>query len=330
MSVSYELARCIVCGGADTRELASADDVRREVESLWAHHSKRLRPDTPPPHLMDRVAFSQRPPLRLVRCATCGLVYRNPVERPEELEEIYGDENPTREVMQALHDTQRASYVAQVRRLTSVAGKRGNGVEIGSYVGAFLSAAREDGWRFAGVDVNARANQFTRALGFEVHDGPIESLDPDRRTDVVAIWNCLDQLADPPSAIRASRRHLTAGGLLALRVPNGACYAAFRPLLDSPLSFVARGWLAQNNLLGFPYRFGFTPSSATRLVEQLGFEVVRIVGDVLVPIADEWTRPWAAIEERALKRVGQVAAWLSPRDKPLAPWFELYARASDT
>ena len=328
VSASYELTRCIVCEGADTRELACADDVRGEIELLWAHHSRRLRPDTPPPNLMDRVAFSQRPPLRVVRCTSCGLVYRNPIERPAELEHIYGRESPTTEVMQALHDTQRASYAAQAKRLTSVAGRCGSGIEVGSYVGAFLAAARTEGWQFAGVDINECANHFTRALGFEVHDGPIESLDPNRRVDAVAIWNCLDQLADPPSAIRAARRHLRVGGLLALRVPNGACYAALLPLPDSPLSFVAREWLAQNNLLGFPYRFGFTPASAGRLVEKLGFEVVRVVGDVLVPIADEWTRPWAALEERALKRVGHVAARMSFGDRPLAPWFELYARVT--
>ena len=327
MSTAYELARCIVCDGADVAELASAEAVRDEVEWLWAYHTRRLRPGTPPPYLMDRVAFSQRPPLRVVRCSACGLVYRNPVERPSELEEIYGEEAPTRAVMQALHDTQRASYAAQARRLTTVAGRRGTGIEVGSYVGAFLAASRDDGWKFAGVDVNECANQFTRSLGFDVHDGTIESLDRDRRADVVAIWNCLDQLADPAAAIRASRTHLASGGLLALRVPNGACYAALRPLLDSPIGAIARAWLAQNNLLGFPYRHGFTPASATQLVERLGFAVVRIVGDVLVPIADRWTRPWAALEERVIKRVGTAAARLTPGDRPLAPWFELYARA---
>jgi SAM-dependent methyltransferase len=326
VSTAYELARCIVCGGADTRELSSADDVRDEIEALWAHHANRLRPDTPPPHLMDRVAFSERPPLRVVRCVSCGLVYRNPVERASELSKIYVDDCPAPDVMQALHDTQLASYASQARRLTSVAGRRGSGLEVGSYVGAFLAAARDEGWQFAGVDINEYTNRFTRGLGFEVLDGAIETVEA-RRVDVVAIWNCLDQLADPPSAIRAARTHLGAGGLLALRVPNGACYAALRPLLDGPLSFVARNWLAQNNLLGFPYRFGFTPASLTRLVKQNDFEVVRIVGDVLVPIADEWTRPWAALEERALKRLGKVAARVSPGDKELAPWFELYARA---
>jgi 2-polyprenyl-3-methyl-5-hydroxy-6-metoxy-1,4-benzoquinol methylase len=276
---------------------------------------------------MDRVAFSQHAPLRVVRCTQCGLVYRNPVERAQELADIYMDTAPTTEVMEALHATQRAAYSAQAARLTAAFGRRGVGVEVGSYVGAFLAAAREAGWQFAGVDVNACANEFTRSLGFHVHDGPIESLSTDRRADVVAIWNCLDQLADPASAIRSARAHLAAGGMLALRVPNGACYAAMRPLLSTRLAPVARAWLAQNNLLAFPYRFGFTPGSATRLVERLGFRVERVVGDVLVPIADRWTRRWATVEERVVKRVVGLAARASRGERTLAPWIEVYARA---
>jgi len=328
MSVAYELARCAVCESADARELAAPGDVRAEVEALWAFHTRRLRPDTPPAHLMDRVAFSQQAPLRLVRCAACGLVYRNPVERARELEMSYEDENPTSERIRALHDTQRAAYAAQAARLTRVFGRTGAGIEVGSYVGAFLASARDAGWRFSGVDVNACTNRFTRALGFDVHDGPIESLDANRRADVVAIWNCLDQLADPAAAIRAARTHLAPGGMLAVRVPNGACYAAIRPLLAGPFAPLAREWLAQNNLLGFPYRFGFTPAALGRLVERLGFRVEYVVGDVLVPIADQWTRPWAVVEERAVKRAMLGLARGSWGNRVLAPWFELYARVA--
>lgn len=328
MTTTYELARCAVCGEAGATEIADADDTRAEVESLWSFHSRRLRPDTPPVHLVDRVAFSQRAPVRVVRCDTCGLVYRNPVERPLELETIYDDAELSAEVLKDLHDTQRASYAAQARRLTRVFGRTGSGIEVGSYVGAFLAAAREEGWQFRGVDVNADANCFTRSLGFQVHDGTIESLSDDVQVDVVAIWNCLDQLADPASAIRAARRHLGEGGMLALRVPNGACYAALRGHLGGRAGWVAKEWLAQNNLLAFPYRFGFTVGSLTRLVEQLGFRVVHVTGDVLVPIADKWTKPWAAVEERVLKRaVGAVVARVSRGDRIWAPWLELYARA---
>lgn len=326
MSVAYELARCAVCGEADARELASSDDVRAEVEALWAFHSARLRPRTPPEQLMDRVAFSQHAPLRLVRCRLCGLVYRNPVERKTELREAYTDSSPTTERMRALHATQRASYATQARRLADVFGRRGSGIEVGSYVGAFLAAARERGWQFAGVDVNACANSFTRSLGFHVHDGTLESLDNDARVDVVAIWNCLDQLPDPVTTLHAARERISPGGMLAIRVPNGACYAALRPLLSTPAASLAREWLAQNNLLGFPYRFGFTPSSLERVLSRLGFRVERVVGDVLVPIGDEWTRRWARVEERLVKQFGGIAARVPVADRALAPWIEVYAR----
>jgi 2-polyprenyl-3-methyl-5-hydroxy-6-metoxy-1,4-benzoquinol methylase len=323
LTISYELARCTVCGGADSRELASPDEMKAEVEALWAFHSRRLRPETPSSQLMDRVAFSQHAPLRVVQCTACGQVYRNPVERTRELAAAYEDESPTTERMRALHDTQRTSYASQAARLTRVFGRRGSGVEVGSYVGAFLTAARESGWQFSGVDVNACANRFTRSLGFDVHDGPLESLDRDRRVDVVAIWNCLDQLADPMATIRAARAHLAPGGMLAVRVPNGACYAALRPKLRGPLAPLARQWLAQNNLLAFPYRHGFTPGSLARMVTRLGFRVEHVTGDVLVPIADCWTRRWALIEERVMKAGMGVVARLAPG---IAPWFEMYAR----
>ena len=328
MSVSYELARCAVCGEADAQELASSDDIRVEVEGLWAFHSARLRPRTPPSQLMDRVAFSQHAPLRLVRCRQCGLVYRNPVERATELEEAYTDSSPTTERMRALHDTQRSSYAAQAGRLAETFGRRGSGLEVGSYVGAFLAAARERGWQFAGVDVNACANAFTRSLGFHVYDGTLESLHDTTPVDVVAIWNCLDQLPDPMATLRAGRDRLSPGGMIAVRVPNGACYAALRPLLATRLAPMARAWLAQNNLLGFPYRFGFTPSSLDRALTRLGFTVERVVGDVLVPIGDEWTRRWARVEERALKLVGTAVARAPIHDRATAPWVEVYGRLS--
>ena len=245
---TYELARCLVCSSAESDEILSAEDAKAEIEELWAYHARRLDPAVPPTNLMDRVAFSQRAPLRLVRCCDCGLVYRNPVERATELDAIYREDGPDGTVLRALHETQRSAYDAQAERLTEIFGRRGSGIEVGSYVGAFLAAARDAGWQFAGVDVNAGTNAFTRSLGFQVDDGTIESLDPERHVDVVAIWNCLDQLPDPAGAVRAARAHLSDGGMLALRVPNGACYAAFRPLLRGPFAGIAREWLARLSL----------------------------------------------------------------------------------
>lgn len=332
-SPAYELARCLVCGSTDGRAVADSDDVRTEVEALWAFHTRRLRAQTPPTHLTDRVAFSQHAPLRLVECNVCGLVYRNPVERARELDEAYAGDEPAVEVLAALHDTQRDAYRAQARRLTRAAGGRvGAGLEVGSYVGGFLAAAREVGWRFEGVDVNEVATRFARSRGMRVHLGTIEELAGDRafesRFRAVAFWNCFDQLADPRSATMAARRLLAPKGVVALRVPNGAFYARVRRLLSTAAAPAARLLLAHNNLLSFPYRYGFGPSSITRLLGDCGFRVERIFGDVLVPIADRWTRAWAAVEERVVKAILTPLARANGRIG-LAPWIEVYARSED-
>jgi len=327
LSPAYELARCPVCNGADSRELAGADDVREEIEALWAFHTRRLRDDTPPERLTDRLAFSQAPPLRLVQCARCETVFRNPRERAFDVKETYEDETPTLEALQALHDTQRASFEAQASRLTDVVGKPGRGLEVGSYAGAFLHTAKQFGWRFEGLDVNESANEFVRSLGHHVTSGDLTSFRTRQPFDAVAIWNCFDQLPDPRVAARAARALLEPHGVLAIRVPNGAFYAAVRRRLDGVAGPVARALLAHNNLLGFPYRHGFTVRSLTLLLEDTGFDVVRTHGDALVPIADEWTRGWAAAEERMVKTAMKALAAL---DTDGAPWFEVYARARES
>ena len=182
-SPAYELTQCVACGSNDSREIADAEEVRREVELLWAFHGRRLRPATPPERLMDRVAFSEHPPFRVVECARCGLVYRNPIERAYELDSIYADATPSPDLLRGLHETQRRAYRVQARRVLRALGRRGSGLEIGSYVGAFLAAAREVGLQFEGLDVSAEMNCFTRTLGFTVHDGDLESLHDDRPVD---------------------------------------------------------------------------------------------------------------------------------------------------
>jgi hypothetical protein len=81
--------------------------------------------------------------------------------------------------------------------------------------------------------------------------------------------------------------------------------------------------LAQNNLLAFPYRWGFTVESLNRLLSHTGFDVITIHGDALVTTSDRFTRIWARVEETVIK--SSVAAF--SRHLPAhAPWLEILAR----
>ncbi len=326
-SIAYELARCHVCGGADTDEVADADEVRAEVEALWAFHTRRVAGATPPEKLLDRAAFSEPPPVRVVRCRGCGLVYRNPQERAEELAEIYeADAGVGDDVLRALFENQRRSYRAQARRLTRIADAAGSGLEVGSYVGAFLDAARSRGWRFEGVDVNQGASRFARAQGLTVTIGTIDEVPAARRFDAVAVWNCLDQLPDPRHVIQRARSLLARGGIVAVRVPNGEAYARWRDAAEGGRTApIARAVLAHNNLLTFPYRYGFTLRSLRRLLRDAGLGITHVYGDTLVPVADEHTRTWARVEERAVKGMLRALRTLRLTPATALPWLEVYA-----
>ena len=172
----------MVCGHARSTVLAEFEDIRAEVEALWEYHERRLRTGTPPERLMDRVAFSERPPYRLVQCTDCGLVYRNPAEREHELRAIYAREAPAPEVMRTLHETQLTAMRRQASALRRILGRTGSGLEVGSYVGAFLAAGREEGLQFEGLDINPDVNDFVRSLGFAAHDGDLDTFAPKNRS----------------------------------------------------------------------------------------------------------------------------------------------------
>lgn len=319
----FEMAPCPACGAERCDELASADDLRRELEAVWSFHMRRLRAGLPVRNLVDRTVFSQDPPLRLAACGECGTVHRNPREAEEAATELYEEEELDRTALESLFEVQRDAARTQAERLTRVAGRAGRGLEIGSYIGAFLSAAGEIGWRFEGRDVNPTAVELSRERGLTANVGSIDDLDDAGGFDAVAFWNCFDQLPDPAAAARAARAALSPGGLIALRVPNGAFYARWRRRLGGPLGPLATTLLAHNNLLGFPYRYGFTPASLSGLLRSAGFEPIESVGDTLVRLADRWTRGWAMWEERAVK-----AAIRGSTTRPDSmPWFEIYARA---
>src|SRR5438445_7372916 len=86
---SYELAACPVCTADAAHELLDRYAVQREIEQLWQFHLRRLKDGVPTDALYDRVVFSQEFPLRVVQCAACDTVYRDPRETGRSLVELY-------------------------------------------------------------------------------------------------------------------------------------------------------------------------------------------------------------------------------------------------
>jgi SAM-dependent methyltransferase len=328
MVTPASLTVCPACPCPDAERLAGRDALLSEVEALWAFRLRRLRPAVPIAGLVDRLVFTQPPPHAVLRCRACGTLRREPAERG--IREVYARDALCASALPRLSRLGRAALAARVRRLTTLFGRPGAGLEVGPYAGGFLAAAEAGGWRFEGIDVNPRVVRFLRARGLRAGCGSLEDVPARARFDVIAIWNCFEQLEDPCAVVRLARERLRPGGLLALRTPNGAFYAALRPRLTGRAAPLVRALLAHSNLLGFPYRHAFCIDALTGLLRAHGFRIARTLGDALVPLADEWTPAWAAAEERVLRLAMRAAiglAALAGGGTAPAPWLEVYARA---
>jgi SAM-dependent methyltransferase len=320
-------AACAVCGGRARRVLTSTAELAAETRWLRRFHARRLRDRPGRGALEDRASFTQDYATNVVACTACGLVFRSPRPPSAAVEEAYARDRYGTERLRALHAAQLELFRPKARLLARWLAGRPDPVviEIGSFVGGFLAAAREQGWRVLGIDPGEEVGAFCASLGLPVRLESVETCEfPRDAADCVAIWSTFDQLPTPHPTLAAVRKLLRPGGLLALRFPSGACYARCAGWLrraPRPLDDALRAGLAWNNLLGFPYLFGYAAPTLDRLLGGYGFARVGFRPDVLVRLADAATKPWAHLEERALKAAWRTAVALDPS---VAPWCDAY------
>jgi SAM-dependent methyltransferase len=148
-------------------------------------------------------------------------------------------------------------------------------LEIGSYVGGFLTLARRSACDATGLDVGLQVSAFTRALGLDVRTGVF---DPDEfgaeSFDVVVVLNCLEQLANPPATLNQIRRVLRRRGALVVRTPN----AAFVSRAHEPL---VRASALANGVLGAPFVRCWSAAALDGMLHRSGFATVRIDGSMV-------------------------------------------------
>ena len=155
--------------------------------------------------------FSQDPPIRLARCSDCDHIYEIRASGSRALVAAYDADAPEESVLEALLVTQTAAYRRRPTRLTKVFGRAGRGLEVGSYVGGFLAAARDAaGLRRSGCE---RARSGVLAVERLRRRCRARSRMSTAREcyDVVAIWNTFEQLYDSRAAVAAARRLLAIG-----------------------------------------------------------------------------------------------------------------------
>jgi len=267
--------------------------IERENEIRESFVTERLGHRAEDPENMDLTKFMHGGPGRLLRCSCCGLISRD-----EETRAHYEDDLYDPALMKHLYPRYVRAFEQKRPLYQPLLGNHAEVLEVGSHLGAFLQTAEEWGWRPTGLDIGAATSEFARRQGGTVKRISLDDYSPRlRRPEAIFIWNCFEQLEDPGATLRRARSMLDRHGLLVVRVPNAEFYLRERE------RGAGRRLLGYNNLLGFPYRFGYSRASLARVLAHSGFTPISVYDSGLLtpPYPDLSPRirqEWKAVRER--------------------------------
>ena len=330
---------CLLCGGWDFVIIAAPSDIAAQQCYLEQFHQRRLDErlsvETRRTSLTDQVSFTHNYETHIVACRACGLLSRNPHPPPEAVTKAYIHDQYEQLHLQKEFDSQliwaRGKIPLMARHLADHRSPRLT--EVGSFVGGFLEAAREHGWDIVGVDPGEAVVRFCRDRGLPVVHGTLEQrFQPSNTVDAVVIWNTFDQLPDPRPLLRAIEQLLKPDGLLIIRIPHGICY---RDAMDATnvhhsLRKPLYTSLAWNNLLTFPYLYGYGLATLDRLIGEFGLVREAVYPDTLMTTAVPEMKWWVPLEERLVKKLcrftATLAPWMGDPFLSIAPWLDVYYR----
>jgi len=328
-SEAQRIVPCPVCQNDRIAVVLTPADIQSEQRWLNEFYRERLNGGDG----SDRVSFTQDDSTFVVTCGECETLFRNPRPDAETLRERYAHDHYTSEALATLAANQDIFFRRKVRQIRERLPMNARVLEIGSFTGSFLLAAKNAGWRATGIDVGGDTTRFMRERGLDVLQGDVTELElPAREFDAVFIWNTFDQLAQPLAVLKRLHGLLREAGQLFLRVPNGRFKLACAKLLElypeRPTCEHIRRAQAYNNFMTFPYIVGYTPQSLARLLHHRGFEVGGIDGGTIVRLSDDHTPRRFALEEQRYKlavlRLCEQAEALS--GTKYYPWIDVSAR----
>lgn len=204
----------------------------------------------------------------IVRCPSCGLLFRADLPTEADLDEIYGPEyfqGGAEGYLDYLADEEvhRLSARRRLDLLERVV-PRGRLLDVGAAAGFFVDEARTRGWDAAGIDVSAPMVEWgSRELQVPLERKLLAGL-ADDAFDAVTMWDYIEHALDPAADLRRARELLRPGGVLALSTGDAA-------------TFVARVSGSRWHLLTpRHHNFFFSAATLSRLLAQSGLQLVSL------------------------------------------------------
>jgi 2-polyprenyl-3-methyl-5-hydroxy-6-metoxy-1,4-benzoquinol methylase len=209
----------------------------------------------------------------ILRCPSCGLLFRGDLPVPEALPRIYGetyfrapdDDLGGRGYADYLADeTEHRRNARRRLRLLSRYTSPGRLLDVGCAAGFFLDQARRAGWVIAGIDISTPMTTWARdQLRLPVMTGRFMDAEPgDAPFDALTMWDYIEHVLDPRAELARAARLLRPSGILALSTGDAG----------SPIARISgKRW---HLLTPTHHNFFFTRAQLARYLEDQGFEIL--------------------------------------------------------
>ena len=200
---------------------------------------------------------------RLVICRECGLIFESPRYDARTIVEGYMASK------EAGHDSQYHMRVhsflrtlIKLRRFLPSSGAKV--LDIGTAGGAFLEAAQQFGYVAYGMEPSADLVARGKARGLKIEQGTIEKHSfALGEFDLICLWDVIEHLPEPKSALLEIKKLLKPGGLLLINYPDIGTWQA-------KLAGRKFWWILSVHLQHF------TRSSISDICFRTGFQVIHL------------------------------------------------------
>jgi SAM-dependent methyltransferase len=209
----------------------------------------------------------------IVRCRSCGLVFRAELPDEQALGRIYDEDyfrdRPDRADRHGYADylrdgpLHRANARRRLRLLSERMPHPGRLLDVGCAGGFFVDEARRAGWEASGVDVSTAMVDWARSqLGVSVICATFAEAPVLPQLDAITMWDYIEHSIDPRQDLAKAREQLRAGGILALSTGDIGTLSA---------RLAGHRW---HLLTPEHHNFFFDTRTLRRLLEEMGFEVI--------------------------------------------------------
>jgi SAM-dependent methyltransferase len=219
-----------------------------------------------PTHFLNRRDRFSGDLFEYVFCQNCGHIYLDPRPSPSEIIAYYPEGYESYDVLDDSRPAMEQWHIRQMleRQLNfveKISGQRGSLLDVGCAAGKFMLAAEERGWRVKGVELVEEVARIAREkYKLNVSTGSFDALDETgNHYDVITMWDVLEHLPSPASALRRANLFLKADGVLVFSIPN---LASFDRRIFGPAWI---GWDAPRHF------YLFSEQDIARLLQETGF-----------------------------------------------------------